>query len=464
MSSTVVAPTKTSLQGPIAHHEEMPVASMQPNLPSSLPANIPPQVSSAGNETIIGDSAYSSSDYVESDTAFPRENSEYRNIPKVSVNSSSAQVAPPFPLDHSEKDSALASDLSSNEHSPENSSDASNSDLPEVTLHRRKPGPSPQIQVRPGVTVCQNCLTSTTPLWRRDENGQIMCNACGLFLKLHGRRRPISLKTDVIKSRNRSNRQNRPGSSNAPPSKRRQTPSSMAISSQNEASKPQPVQSAAQLSPGQIQSSRNQHLPPNHQQTQQSLHIPNRTGLPLGALPGIASMGAVPVIYPSSPALGPYLGTGAQGILVNSPALTPLGSVIPAHHLGHQPLSPQIIAQANNGPLPLSHKLGRGAMSEQLLPRSPESTDRIPHLAQVPVAQFQKSHDDIHEDYTKDKTASLMTRVSELELVNDLLRRRVQDLEASETDLRKQVDALRSALSKHDREQHSKRIKVDELL
>jgi len=31
----------------------------------------------------------------------------------------------------------------------------------------------------------------------------VLCNACGLFLKLHGRPRPISLKTDVIKSRNR---------------------------------------------------------------------------------------------------------------------------------------------------------------------------------------------------------------------------------------------------------------------
>lgn len=55
-----------------------------------------------------------------------------------------------------------------------------------------------------GKTVCQNCGTTTTPLWRRDENGQVLCNACGLFLKLHGRKRPISLKTDVIKSRNRS--------------------------------------------------------------------------------------------------------------------------------------------------------------------------------------------------------------------------------------------------------------------
>ena len=50
---------------------------------------------------------------------------------------------------------------------------------------------------------CQNCQTSTTPLWRRDEIGSVLCNACGLFLKLHGRPRPISLKTDVIKSRNR---------------------------------------------------------------------------------------------------------------------------------------------------------------------------------------------------------------------------------------------------------------------
>ncbi|RAL10969.1 uncharacterized protein BO97DRAFT_454669, partial [Aspergillus homomorphus CBS 101889] len=45
-----------------------------------------------------------------------------------------------------------------------------------------------------GPTTCTNCFTQTTPLWRRNPEGQPLCNACGLFLKLH----------DVIKKRNRS--------------------------------------------------------------------------------------------------------------------------------------------------------------------------------------------------------------------------------------------------------------------
>ncbi|KAG1832446.1 hypothetical protein EV424DRAFT_1313024 [Suillus variegatus] len=53
-------------------------------------------------------------------------------------------------------------------------------------------------------TSCTNCQTTNTPLWRRDPEGQPLCNACGLFFKLHGVVRPLSLKTDVIKKRNRA--------------------------------------------------------------------------------------------------------------------------------------------------------------------------------------------------------------------------------------------------------------------
>lgn len=51
---------------------------------------------------------------------------------------------------------------------------------------------------------CTNCFTQATPLWRRNPEGRLLCNACGLFLKLHGVVRPLSLKNDTIKKRNRN--------------------------------------------------------------------------------------------------------------------------------------------------------------------------------------------------------------------------------------------------------------------
>ncbi|SPO00030.1 related to nitrogen catabolic enzyme regulatory protein NIT-2 [Cephalotrichum gorgonifer] len=64
-------------------------------------------------------------------------------------------------------------------------------------------------------TTCTNCFTQTTPLWRRNPEGQPLCNACGLFLKLHGVVRPLSLKTDVIKKRNRGSGPNVAGGSSS---------------------------------------------------------------------------------------------------------------------------------------------------------------------------------------------------------------------------------------------------------
>ena len=34
--------------------------------------------------------------------------------------------------------------------------------------------------------ICANCQTNTTTLWRRNAQGEPVCNACGLYFKLHG--------------------------------------------------------------------------------------------------------------------------------------------------------------------------------------------------------------------------------------------------------------------------------------
>ncbi|KAI9280640.1 hypothetical protein BY458DRAFT_499925 [Sporodiniella umbellata] len=60
-----------------------------------------------------------------------------------------------------------------------------------------------QHQVNRQALICANCRTTTTPLWRRDEAGNTICNACGLYYKLHHVHRPVSMKRSVIKRRKR---------------------------------------------------------------------------------------------------------------------------------------------------------------------------------------------------------------------------------------------------------------------
>ncbi|KAI8146285.1 hypothetical protein BJV82DRAFT_601209 [Fennellomyces sp. T-0311] len=55
---------------------------------------------------------------------------------------------------------------------------------------------------RPSLS-CANCNTTTTPLWRRDEQGNTICNACGLYYKLHNVHRPMTMKRSIIKRRKR---------------------------------------------------------------------------------------------------------------------------------------------------------------------------------------------------------------------------------------------------------------------
>ncbi|XP_005816368.1 transcription factor GATA-4 [Xiphophorus maculatus] len=50
---------------------------------------------------------------------------------------------------------------------------------------------------------CTNCHTTTTTLWRRNAEGESVCNACGLYMKLHGVPRPLAMKKEGIQTRKR---------------------------------------------------------------------------------------------------------------------------------------------------------------------------------------------------------------------------------------------------------------------
>ncbi|KAG2204439.1 hypothetical protein INT47_005230 [Mucor saturninus] len=111
------------------------------------------------------------------------------NLHLSSANESAASSPPSASSPHSMS--------SSDYHSQDDEIDADYVKKKKSKSNRQHPACSVKTQ-------CSNCQTTTTPLWRRDPQGHPLCNACGLFLKLHGAVRPLSLKTDIIKKRNRT--------------------------------------------------------------------------------------------------------------------------------------------------------------------------------------------------------------------------------------------------------------------
>ncbi|KAK4964852.1 GATA zinc finger protein 3 [Elasticomyces elasticus] len=245
-----------------------------------------------------------------------------------------------------------------------------------------------------GPPVCQNCQTSTTPLWRRDEMGSVLCNACGLFLKLHGRARPISLKTDVIKSRNRVKTSGQGG-----PKKRLSGETASLPAAHPELSAP----ASASLQQAMF-----------HDQQRRASHTHHHHHHPTDRSPS------------------PLSRTGTPGLSQNH-------NIAPQHFfdelsITHAFASPSIPAFTLRHPSPSASSING----------SHADAAASPDLAALHA-----------------QNAHLKTRVSELEVINDLFRGRVAELEQSELEARRAEAGMRELAERDSVTTHELRMRLE---
>lgn len=173
---------------------------------------------------------------------------------------------------------------------------------------------------------CYNCSTTITPLWRRDDSGNTICNACGLYYKLHGSHRPVKMKKTTIKRRKRGLDNTKASSQEPLEPKRSHTEEPVSRS-------PQPRPQLNQAQPGLPQMNQPQHqfMQPMQMQSynipiqapQAQFASPNVYGLAPHHFPPYNGLGRIP----NGP--GPFPGPPPPGIY-NLPLLRPSSQPLPS--------------------------------------------------------------------------------------------------------------------------------------
>ena len=64
---------------------------------------------------------------------------------------------------------------------------------------------TPNFSITPLLS-CSNCFTTTTSTWRKDSMGSPVCNACGVYFRVHQKKRPAEWAREPITRRKRNKR------------------------------------------------------------------------------------------------------------------------------------------------------------------------------------------------------------------------------------------------------------------
>ncbi|KAL1449657.1 hypothetical protein WDU94_002142 [Cyamophila willieti] len=183
-SYSFMSPTSTS--SPNASSNFLPDWSSPPYTTNPGEIIYSPVASSANTNTSTANSTSSSSGNTSTSRSH-RNNSSNNNSSNINSFSASASL------------SAIASSLSSTSVGP-----------PTGDFYKPYPGSTReekasrrQTASRRSGLICSNCNTTNTSLWRRNQQGEPVCNACGLYYKLHGVARPLTMKKESIQTRKR---------------------------------------------------------------------------------------------------------------------------------------------------------------------------------------------------------------------------------------------------------------------